>query len=184
MARLGFIRDKLDIKFLLLFITSRLIEPADFARLTELTLIDDGVDYFLFAEAVTELTASGHLEQMEDGRYLVTAKGIKNGRVCESSLPFSVRKRVEASVAEVNANSRRSQLVKSEVLPRDRNGFTVRMSLDDPFENILRLELLAVGEEQAKNVERNFQRHPERIYNAVLGALLADYDRKEGGEAP
>ena len=37
--------------------------------------MDEGVDYFEFAEAVAELVESGHLELNEDGRYVITEKG-------------------------------------------------------------------------------------------------------------
>ena len=40
MPRYGFIHDKLDIKFLLLYILSRADAPLDFSTLTDLTMID------------------------------------------------------------------------------------------------------------------------------------------------
>ena len=51
MARYGFIHDKLDIKLLILYFMSRVAAPVDFATVTGLTLCDDGIDYFLFAES-------------------------------------------------------------------------------------------------------------------------------------
>ena len=51
----GFIHGKLDIKLLVLYLTSRLAGPVDFATLTDLAMCDDGVDYFVYAEAVSEL---------------------------------------------------------------------------------------------------------------------------------
>ena len=91
MARYGFIHDKLDIKFLVLYLTARLAGPVDFATLTDLTMCDAGVDYFDFAEAVSELVKTGHLA-LEDGCYSITEKGRRDGAACESSLPYSVRR--------------------------------------------------------------------------------------------
>ena len=59
----GFIHGKLDIKLLVLYLTSRLAGPVDFATLTDLAMCDDGVDYFVYAEAVSELVDSGHITQ-------------------------------------------------------------------------------------------------------------------------
>ena len=39
----GFIHGKLDIKLLVLYLTSRLAGPVDFATLTDLAMCDDGV---------------------------------------------------------------------------------------------------------------------------------------------
>ena len=41
--RFGFIREKLDIKILILFILKRLTAPVDFDKLSELTMCDDGI---------------------------------------------------------------------------------------------------------------------------------------------
>ena len=69
MARYGFIHDKLDIKFLILYLMARAAAPIDFPTLTDLTMCDDGVDYFEFTEAVAELVETDHLT-LEDGLYL------------------------------------------------------------------------------------------------------------------
>ena len=55
MGQTGFIHDKLDIKFLVLYLMARVASPVDFATLADLTFCDDGVEYFDFAESVAEL---------------------------------------------------------------------------------------------------------------------------------
>ena len=77
MARMGFIQDKLEIKFLLLYIASRLIEPVPFEAMQELAMIDDGVDFFDFSECMNDLVTSGHLTLSEDGLYAITEKGLR-----------------------------------------------------------------------------------------------------------
>ena len=61
MARYGFIHDKLDMKLLILYFMCRVAAPVDFATVTGLTVCDDGIDYFDFAEALSELVDTGHL---------------------------------------------------------------------------------------------------------------------------
>ena len=58
---MGFIHDKLDIKFLILYLMARVVGPVDFTTLADLTFCDDGVEYFDFAESVAELVSTGHL---------------------------------------------------------------------------------------------------------------------------
>ena len=74
MARFGFIHSKLDTKLLILYILTRVAGPIDFATLTDLVMCDDGVDYFEFAEALSELLESGHLVR-EGDYYSPTDKG-------------------------------------------------------------------------------------------------------------
>lgn len=175
MPRFGFIHDKLEIKFLILYILTRAVEPLDFPTLTDLTLCDEGVDYFQYVEALAELVKTDHLKQTEGDRYTITEKGIKNGAICESSLPYSVRMHADHELSLLNARLRRNAQVKSTRIPRSDSGFTVRLSLDDDFENIMTLDLLAPNEAQAQRLEDNFRRHPEKIYNAIMKAVLDNY---------
>ena len=83
MSRTGFIHDKLDIKFLILYLMARVASPVDFATLADLTFCDDGVEYFDFAASVAELVETGHL-QLEGERYTITEKGRRNGKIWPS----------------------------------------------------------------------------------------------------
>lgn len=116
MGRQGFIHDKLDIKFLVLYLMSRVASPIDLSELTDLTFCDDGVDYFDFAESVAELVETGHLT-LENDLYAITEKGIRNGKICESSLAFSVRQKCDRNLSKLNAVLRRNAQVRSETLP-------------------------------------------------------------------
>ena len=51
----GFIRDKLEIKFLILYIAARVSEPLPLEGMQELTMCDDGIDYFAFSECLADL---------------------------------------------------------------------------------------------------------------------------------
>lgn len=84
----GFIHDKLEIKFLILYITARVIEPIPFDTVWDLAMCDEGVDYFDFAECLSDLVRTEHLTLSADGLYAITDKGLRNSRICESSLPL------------------------------------------------------------------------------------------------
>ncbi|NCE65426.1 DUF4364 family protein [Pseudoflavonifractor sp. 524-17] len=178
MSRFGFIHSKMDIKFLILYIMARVASGIDFPTLTELTMCDEGVDYFEFAEAAAELVETGHLN-LEDGQYTITDKGRQNGEACESNLPYSVRHKCNANLAKVNSILRRNAQVRTQVLPRPDGSLTARMTLDDEGGNIMTIELLCVNEDQAASLSKGFQAKPERIYNEVLAALLDREDEKE-----
>ena len=178
MPRFGFIHDKLDIKFLILYLLSRVAAPIDFSTLTDLTLCDDGVDYFEYAAAVAELVDSGHVT-LNDGLYSITEKGRRNGAICESSLSYSVRIKCDKNLARLNATLRRDAQVRAEILPRSGGDFTLRLSLDDEGGNLLTVELLTASELQASHLAEQFRAHPEQVYNGVLEVLLTCGEEKE-----
>ena len=82
MAKAGFIHDKLDIKFLVLYLMARVASPVDFSTLADLTFCDDGVEYFDFAAALAELVDTGHLE-LKDDKYSITEKGRSLAQILE-----------------------------------------------------------------------------------------------------
>ena len=157
MSRTGFIHDKLDIKFLILYLMARVASPVDFATLADLTFCDDGVEYFDFAASVAELVETGHL-QLEGERYTITEKGRRNGKICESSLAFSVRRKCDRNLA------------------REDSGVTLRLILDDDKGNIMTLDMLTVSEEQAGQLAENFRAQPEKLYESILQTLLENQE--------
>ena len=51
----GFISDKLEIKFLILYIAARVVGPVPFEVLQDLSMCDGGVDYFRFSECLADV---------------------------------------------------------------------------------------------------------------------------------
>lgn len=178
MGRPGFIHDKLDIKVLILYLMSRIVSPIDFATLTELSLCDDGIDYFDYAECVAELLSTEHLSY-EDKRYSITEKGQRNGSICESSLPYSVRMKCDKQLAKLNAVLRRNAQVRVEVDKEADGFFTLRLILDDEGGNLLTLSLLTVSEEQARQLGERFRAQPELVYNGIIDLLTASQEKKD-----
>ena len=65
----GFIQDQLEIKFLILYIAARVVEPVPFDTILDLTLCDDAIDYFEFSDCLADLVRTGHLTLSADGLY-------------------------------------------------------------------------------------------------------------------
>ena len=171
MPRYGFIRDKLDVKVLVLYLTARTAAPIDFPTLTDLSMCDEGVDYFMFSEAVSDLQESGHL-MVENNRYSITEKGRKICSICEEDLPPSIRQKCDRNLAVLNARLRQEAQIRTEIIPRaESKGFTVRMILDDNDGNLMTAELYSPTEDQANNLAAAFRKYPDRIYRSLVAAL-------------
>ena len=173
MGQFGFITDSLEIKLLILYIASRLAGPVPFEVLQDLSMCDDGVDYFLFAEGVSELLESGHAEKNEEF-YIATEKGRRNCSDLESSLPSVIRKRCDQRLSPLNAALKRKSQVRSEITPLSDGSVSVKLTLDDDSSELFSLSLLAGSLEDGEDIARRFSAHPDRIYNGILGILLAD----------
>ena len=171
MPRIGFIRDKLDIKLLILYLLDRLAGPIDFSTLTDLAMCDPGVDYFLFAEAINELIQSEHIK-LEDDKYSITDKGRRNSTDCESSLSLVIRKRCDSRLAPLNAELRRSAQIHTGI--REEGGtYVLSLSLDDDMGNLMQLSLTLPSQAQCDQMAQRFRAQPEKIYHTILSSLLA-----------
>ena len=179
MAGKGFIQDKLDIKFLILYIAARVIEPVPFSTVLDLAMCDDAIDYFEFSECLKELVDTGHLTLSEDGLYAITEKGMRNSQICESSLAYSVRLRCDKNVEAWNRKLRRKNQVRSGYEQRPNGTFTVRLSLEDDMGELFNLHLIAPREDMAKAIAARFQQKPEKLYGDLLALLLQDEDGAE-----
>ena len=170
----GFIHDELELKFLILYITARLIEPVPFDVILDLAMCDEGVNYFAFSECMTDLVQSEHLKLSKDGMYSITEKGLRNSEICESSLAYSVRLECDKGLDVCNRKLRRKSQVRSKVEKRSNGTYTVQMSLDDDAGNIMSLQLMAVREDMAKLLQGRFLSAPEQTYHAIMQVLMKD----------
>lgn len=170
----GFIQDNLEIKFLILYIAARIEEPAPFDAILDLTLCDDAIDYFDFSDCLADLVRTGHLTLSASGLYALTDKGRRNGAACESSLPYSIRRRCDKNLEEWNRKLRRRRQVKASVEQRPNGTYTLRLQLTDDKGSVIDLKLMMVDQAQAKAVAKQFQEAPQKLYGRILQALTAE----------
>ncbi len=167
----GTMRDKIDIKILILFILRRLPAEVDSQTLSSIALADGTVGYFEYAECLSELIESGHVEKQGSG-YRITEKGSMNCEIVESSLPYTVRSRLEKTVQPLAEGMRRRAMIGT---AHERSGdgqCYVKLSLSDGAGPIMESRFLCAGEEQASRIEARFRDNAEVIYNTFMGILL------------
>ena len=167
--RFGFIHEKLDIKLLILYVLRHLPAEIDGERLSELVLIDGGIGYFDYKQCLSELVDTAQITESDSG-YLITAKGIRNCEILESSLPFSVRRRADGALAPVVEEMRRSAMILANHEAGE-SGVTVYLSMSDGVGSIFDLKILAADEQQAVKIERNFKKNAEGFYNRFISEL-------------
>lgn len=174
MASHGFIKDKLEIKFLILYLAARVIEPVPFDTLLDLTLCDDAIDYFDFSECLADLVKTEHLTLSEDGFYAITEKGARNSQICESSLPYSVRLRCDKNLSVCNRKLRRKSQVRASAEPRPNGTYTVHFQLDDDMGSVMDLRLMVPREDMSRLLCQQFKKSPEQLYSQIIDLLLKE----------
>lgn len=170
----GFIRDKLGIKFLILYVAAGVAEPMPMSDIQALTMIDDGIDYFDFSQCLNELVQTDHLRLDEQQQYTITPKGLKNSEICQSGLPYSVRLKADRLIQAHRQELVRRAQVQARVERRENGTYTVSLSLSDDVDNVMRLQLMVATQEMAEDLARRFQKNPEQVYVRLVSALYGE----------
>ncbi len=174
MGQVGFITDKFEIKLLILYIASRLVGPAPFEVMQDLSMCDEGVDYFDFSECLADLVRTEHLTLDPENRYSVTEKGRMNCAACETMLPYSVRMQVEKNIVSHNEQIKRRNLVSARMEERYKGGYTVTLTLSDELDQLMKMELMITREDMAKELQRKFEANAEVLYSKILSLFYED----------
>ncbi len=174
MQRLGFIHDMMDVKVLILFVTSRSSYPLSVQEVYELSYQDDCLSYFDVCTAIPEMIRSGHLREVEGDKVEITPKGRETMELTADSIAFTVKQRAENAVARFNRQIRRRSFVKTQIIPRENGDYSVMMSLDDDMGNLMTLELMAPDQRQAVRLAKLYEKKAEDLYNLTMMELLDD----------
>lgn len=174
MAQVGFIRNKQEIKYLILYIAERLIAPVPIEVMQELTMCDPAVEFFDFSECLSYLVDTQHMTCSKDGLYAITEKGVQNGRACVDEIPYSVRLTAERLTEEQNKKIQRQRQVQSSFEKNRKGTFDVKLSFnDDTGHPLWKMELAVPDRDTAKQLTSRFQANPERMYNDLIQLLFA-----------
>ena len=176
MQRLGFIHDMMDVKVLILYVTSRSNYPMTIQEIYEVCYVDDCLSYFDVCTAVPEMVKSGHLLAVGEDRFEISPKGKEAGELTADSIAYTVKQKAENAVSRFNRQIRRSSYVKTQVVQRDGGDYSVIMSLDDEAGTLMTLELVAPNQRQAVRLSKLFEKMAEEIYNLTMTELLDDED--------
>lgn len=164
------LQEKLDIKILILFVLRHLPDAVSGTTLADLALSEGNVGYFEYAECLSELVDSGHVEK-NGSMYKITERGKQNCEIVETSLPFTVRSKLKEHCFPVAEEMRRRAMIGAS---HELDGDTCRvhLSLSDGLGEILDMHILCAGEEQAKTLEANFTQSAEQYYTEIMEVLL------------
>lgn len=171
MPRYGFVGDMPDTKNLVLFVLRHVRAFVTMEDLSEMVMLDDNFNYFVFADAVSEMVESGHLERDAEGRIAVTGRGAEVGQVVESALAVSLRRVAAEAAAQVAERIKRDSAVTADTFVRDGEHY-LRCALTDGIAPLAELTLYAGNAQQAALLAKSWRRNAEEIYQKLLESFI------------
>lgn len=111
--------------------------------------------------------------EQEGNLYKVSERGARNCEIVESSLPMTVRQKMKKNIKPVADELRRRAMITASHETAD-NVCRVHLALSDGMGEILNLQMLCGGEEQAEKLEENFRKNAEKYYTQIMELLSRD----------
>lgn len=174
MARYGFRGGVPETKILALYALSCLTMPVTTDRLSELVMIDEGVDYFHYCQALNEMVESAHvLTNDENGQtyYSISPRGYEVSELMDNQLPFTLKTAIRQGSQMMERNIERDAFINTEAFTR--GGIpSVCCVLTDGADPVLHIELMVGEKSTCGTIAKNFRRNADKIYEKVLKILL------------
>ncbi|MBQ5749173.1 MAG: DUF4364 family protein [Oscillospiraceae bacterium] len=97
--------------------------------------------------------------------------------VTEDAIAYPVMQRAKAAVEKFNADMRRGSLLSTEICEREQGGCTVKFSLRDGRNDLMKIELMAPNRQQANALERAFRKRAEGLYRTIMTELISESEK-------
>ena len=168
-----------EIKILVCYLLGQIGTGMTFTQISDALLHRGLVNYFELANALSDLTESGHLTcedcagRQEDTSYHLTDLGRQTACTFSGTLPVSVREKA--------VKSARHQLLRRKIessnhasIRKAEDGYIVDMTICDIGSDLLSLSLFITTEQEAEQVRQHFLSDPLLTYKGVLALLTGD----------
>lgn len=178
MASKGYVRTEKDIKLLVLYVLSHLRDALPLDVIVYAVTTDPAVEYMTLLSCIAQMVESEHVRRLEDeGRevYCISRLGEQTLSACLDEIRPSVRTKAGIAAATYWRHHRNGSGTVTETRELEPGKFETVMSLLDGEDALLQVRMLTVSREQSDMLENNFRRGSDRLYNAILSALLDDW---------
>lgn len=171
MARYGFSGTPEDTKILILYILSECSEPVPREDLQALAMLDDNADYFVYSDALADLTARGLLLSDGNGNLSLTETARGHAAITASELPASLRRQLRLEMPALQRRLLRDNAIGAR-LEQNKLGYAAVLTWSDMHAPLIELRVAAGSEEQANALVDGWRKNAESIYQSLLSQLL------------
>lgn len=176
-VRPGGLTQHYEVKILICYLLHHVKQHMSFQEMSDVLQQEGIVNYFEYAEAVSELIASGHLLTIDDieggQRFQLSDLGIKTSQTFEKSIPLTIRED-SVRVAEEYLLKKRIANENLVEIKKTEDGYNISLRITDIGSDLLDLSLFIPGEEEGLAIKERFLRDPSVIYRGVVALLTGD----------
>ncbi len=171
----GGLTNSFEVKVLVCFLLDHIKQPLTFDELNEIFQNTGLVNYFEFAESMSDLEKTGHIrrETAQDGieYFALTEVGSVTAQTFQKTLPLSVREKtmeVAYKLSEARKCMDEVQITYQPVA----DGYILNMVMKDIGSDLLDLKVFLPTEEECLRVKERIQQDPAQFYAQTMALLM------------
>lgn len=175
----GGLTNDFEVKILVCFLLEKIGQPLSFEQINEILQRTGFVNYFEFAEAMSELHRTKHIEttlsQKGETLFDITEIGIATAQTFSKTLPLTVReKTVEAARDLIQMQKRLEEIEVRYKAVAD--GYILSIKMKDIGSDLMNLSLFLPSEDDCVAIRERIYSDPALLYQTILAACLGDYE--------
>lgn len=173
----GGLTNDFEVKILICFLMEQLGEPMGFGQMNEIVQQTGLVNYFEFAESISELEKSGHLSRNQgegtEPVFSLTQVGVATAKTFTKSLPLTVREKTQECIKEALHQRKKREEVQVEyhAVP---DGYLLSMVVKDVGSDLMSLQMFLPSEEECAAIRERIYTDPAGLYQSVLALLRGE----------
>ncbi len=174
MAIIGGLNSVPDVKVLVLYILSYAGGELSRGELIRIALDGGTAEYIDITEALDGLMNSGLIDftsQHTPDRLYITELGRQTLSVFERELPYNVRRRNQAALIRLLAETERQREIHSDVVKKEK-GYEAVCALLDGDDTMLEYRVFVPMQIQAQMITEQFKKEPIGQYKRILQLLI------------
>lgn len=163
-------------KIFILYFLKIIDMPVGSIQFVRVMLENRFMNYFYMQQYLSELIEEGlvNAEKKEGiSYYTISDKGVNVLNMFESILPAGLKKRLENSISSIRNNIRMETMITADYTPEDEGYMVVCKVRENDF-SLLEVKIAAGTKEDARNICKNWIKHPQEIYLEILDSLIRD----------
>ncbi len=171
-----------EVKLIILYIIQNFAEPIDNGQITDIFMDYAFVDYFSMQQYLDELVEM-HLVDIDRADkvrlYFLTEHGKEAYEAYIHKIPTSVREKLLKTIRTYKKRERNAADISASFRPLNELSYLAELSIRDSGFPLMEVRLSVGSKETARAVCQAFKENPDKVYTALLGAVLPDETEKE-----
>lgn len=169
------INDNVMLQYMILFTLTEADRHVTHKQLTGLILDNFNIEFADFQIALTNLIETGHIRSFAIDElttvYELLPKGKEANSFFERNIPIYIREPIKEIIPRFFREEEERRSVKAELLPINREEFSVKCGVYDRNTPLMELTVYAGTRENANKMLKYYNENTEKIYKSVIETM-------------